>query len=67
MPLQEVELSSAVERGRDDCVHGIPLQSCPYTEGTVAAILWITAWIHEEIEDEEAIHALIQQRGRLGK
>lgn len=61
------EIPMARERGRSAYVSGRPVTDCPYAMGSISSIDWITAWVQEEEEAEESIHALIQQRGRMGK
>ena len=67
MPQREDTVYHAISRGRNDYVDGVPLERCPFPLGTVAAMQWVTEWIHEDQECSESVHALCQQRGRMAK
>jgi ribosome modulation factor len=66
-PRSEDRVPQAALRGREAYVSGQPITTCPYALGSCDAMLWIQNWIQEDCEDDEAIHALISERGRLGK
>lgn len=66
-PRTEDRVPLSTQRARDAQVSGRPITDCPYALGSVESINWIREWVIEEEEDEQAIHALIQERGRLGK
>jgi ribosome modulation factor len=65
-PRREDLVPSATSRGREDYVAGRPVYLCPYPLGCLDALLWLAAWVQEDTEDQEAILALINERGRKG-
>jgi hypothetical protein len=66
MPLSEMNVPMATTQGRAAHIRGLELHRCPYPLGTVSALLWISAWVEEDRETEEAVIAICHERGRLG-
>lgn len=67
MPQREDTIYHAISRGRNDYVAGVPLERCPFSPGSVAAMQWVTEWVHEDTEQQEAVSALCHERGRMAR
>jgi hypothetical protein len=61
------EATLATSRGREAFVSGQGPGSNPYPPGSVAYAEWLMSWTQDDEECDESVHALIMERGRLGK
>ena len=68
MPVREVDVPLPVLRARQQHLDAdTSIRSNPYAPGTMFHDLWLAEFVQDTIEDEEAILALVRERGRLGK